>query len=87
MSMIRRQRALRILVSAAVAMSASAFAAKAQGFGRSRGNSGPPVENRPKVDEKAYKAALDRIPVPTEKYDPWGGARAADPAKPPKKSN
>jgi hypothetical protein len=85
MSMIRRRRALRILVSAAAAM--SACAARAQGFGRSRGNSGPPVENRPKVDEKAYKAALDRIPVPTEKYDPWGGARAADPAKPPKKSN
>ncbi|MCP3469131.1 hypothetical protein NLM33_02185 [Bradyrhizobium sp. CCGUVB1N3] len=55
--------------------------------GRSRGNSGPPVENHPKVDEKAYNAALDRIPVPTEKYDPWGGARAADPARPPKKSN
>jgi hypothetical protein len=30
-----------------------------------------PVENRPKVDEKAYKAALEKIPVPSEKYDPW----------------
>ena len=86
--MIRRRRALRVLVSAAAAMSASAYAAHAQGFGRSRGNSGPPVESHPKVDEKAYKAALDRIPVPTEKYDPWGGARGAtDPAKPPRKSN
>ena len=33
-----------------------------------------------KVDEKAYKAALERIPEPKEKYDPWGVARPADPA-------
>jgi hypothetical protein len=37
-----------------------------------------------KVDEKAYKAALERIPEPKEKYDPWGIARPADPAKKPK---
>ena len=43
-------------------------------------------ERRPKVDEKAYKAALDRIPVPDEKYDPWGGARATD-TKASKKKN
>jgi hypothetical protein len=36
---------------------------------------------RPKVDEKAYKAALERIPEPKEKYDPWGVARPADAAK------
>jgi hypothetical protein len=34
-----------------------------------------------KVDEKAYKAALERIPEPKDKYDPWGVARPADPAK------
>jgi hypothetical protein len=34
------------------------------------------------VDEKAYKAALDRIPEPKEKYDPWGVARPAEPNKP-----
>ena len=28
-------------------------------------------DDRPKVDEKAYKAALERIPEPKEKYDPW----------------
>jgi hypothetical protein len=38
-----------------------------------------------KVDEKAYKAALERIPEPKEKYDPWGVARPADPATPAKK--
>jgi hypothetical protein len=35
-----------------------------------------------KADESAYKAALEKIPEPKEKYDPWGGiARPADPAK------
>ena len=38
-------------------------------------------EQRPQVDEKAYKAALERIPEPKEKYDPWGAARPAEPAK------
>ena len=26
----------------------------------------------PKVDDKAYKAALERIPDSKEKFDPWG---------------
>lgn len=38
-------------------------------------------ETRPPVDEKAYKAALERIPDSKEKYDPWGVARPAEPAK------
>ena len=38
-------------------------------------------EKKPEVDEQAYKAALDRIPEPKEKYDPWGGARPSEPAK------
>jgi hypothetical protein len=38
-------------------------------------------EKQNKVDEKAYKAALERIPEPKEKYDPWGVARPAEPAK------
>jgi hypothetical protein len=33
------------------------------------------------VDEKAYKAALEKIPEPKEKYDPWSGARPAEPGK------
>ncbi|HKU06622.1 MAG TPA: hypothetical protein VJR30_11170 [Bradyrhizobium sp.] len=39
------------------------------------------VEKKPEVDEKAYKAALERIPEPKEKYDPWSGARPTEPAK------
>ena len=38
-------------------------------------------EKKPVVDEQAYKAALERIPEPKEKYDPWSGARPAEPAK------
>jgi hypothetical protein len=53
----------------------------------SGGRSGPPVENHPKVDERAYKAALERIPEPDKKYDPWDIARPAEPPKTGKKSN
>ena len=38
-------------------------------------------QKKPEVDEKAYKAALDRIPTPKQAYDPWGVARPAEPAK------
>ncbi len=38
-------------------------------------------EKKPVVDEQAYKAALERIPEPKEKYDPWSGARPAESAK------
>ena len=41
-------------------------------------------EKKPPVDEKAYKAALERIPESKEKYDPWGVARPAEPARKPK---
>lgn len=47
----------------------------------------PPAQKQhatPKVDENAYKAALERIPEPKEKYDPWGVARPTEPAKKPK---
>jgi hypothetical protein len=36
---------------------------------------------KPKVDENAYKAALERIPEPKEKYDPWAVTKSAEPAK------
>jgi hypothetical protein len=40
-------------------------------------------QKKPQVDEKAYKAALDRIPEPKEKYDPWGAARPTQADKTP----
>ncbi|WP_314960470.1 hypothetical protein [Bradyrhizobium cosmicum] len=73
---------MRILVIAAAMLALTAASAEAQGRGRGQPNEGAPkADNKPKVDEKAYKAALERIPEPKEKYDPWSGARPAEPAK------
>lgn len=73
---------MRILVIAAAVLGLTAASAEAQGRGRGQPNeSGQKADNRPKVDEKAYKAALERIPEPKDKYDPWSGARPAEPAK------
>ena len=43
-------------------------------------HAGPPTETRPRVDEKAYKAALERIPTPKKPYDPWGQVHDSEPA-------
>jgi hypothetical protein len=40
------------------------------GGGRHQGDDRKSEQN-PQVDEKAYKAALERNPEPKEKYDPW----------------
>jgi hypothetical protein len=31
-----------------------------------------------KANDRDYKAALDRVPPPTQKYDPWGTLRPAN---------
>jgi hypothetical protein len=51
---------------------------------RAPNEGGAKADQKPKVDEKAYKAALERIPESKEKYDPWSGARPNEPAKKPK---
>jgi len=43
----------------------------------------PSGETKPRVDEKAYKAALDRIPTPKKPYDPWGQVHEPEPAAKP----
>ena len=75
---------MRILVIAAAVLALTAATAHAQGSRRSPNEAGAKADNKPKVDEKAYKAALDRIPESKEKYDPWSGARPSEPAKKPK---
>ncbi|WP_027534735.1 hypothetical protein [Bradyrhizobium sp. WSM3983] len=78
---------MRILVIAATVLALTVASAQAQmgGGGRRQPNeSGAKADNKPKVDEKAYKAALERIPESKEKYDPWGGARPSEPTKKPK---
>lgn len=73
---------IRFLVSALmVLLWTAATPAMAQMGGGKRGHRGEQKSDaaKPKVDEKAYKAALERIPEPKEKYDPWGIARAPAP--------
>jgi hypothetical protein len=35
----------------------------------------PTEDKKPRVDEKDYKSALDRIPAAEQKVDPWGNVR------------
>ncbi|HLI99551.1 MAG TPA: hypothetical protein VKT76_07535 [Bradyrhizobium sp.] len=73
-------KATGIAILVAVLLVPSAYA---QGFGKKSGSrSGAPVENKAKVDDKAYKAALDRIPTPKKGYDPWGQVHDSEPSKP-----
>jgi hypothetical protein len=80
-------KAIKIPIVIAAVVSLLALPAYAQGLGKKGGRGGPPVENHPKIDEKAYKAALDRIPTPKQGYDPWGQARQSDSPKTPNKPN
>jgi uncharacterized membrane protein YkoI len=78
--------AMKTFTVAAVMLALIAVPAHAQmGGKRHRGDDDKKTDQKkPQVDEKAYKAALERIPEPKEKYDPWGVARPAEPAKKPK---
>jgi hypothetical protein len=72
---------------AAVILALVAMPAHAQMGGGGKGHRGEEKadqktdQKKSKVDDAAYKAALERIPDPKEKYDPWGVARPAEPAK------
>ena len=69
-----------ILIAAMLAL--VSLPAHAQMGGGRRQPDGPKAEQKKtQVDEKAYKAALERIPEPKEKYDPWGGARPTESGK------
>jgi hypothetical protein len=81
----RETRQMRIVTIATVMLALIAVPAHSQmGGKRNKGDDSKADQSTKKVDEKAYKAALERIPEPKEKYDPWGIARPADPAKKPK---
>jgi hypothetical protein len=77
---------MKTLAVAVAMLALVAVPAHAQmgGGKRHQGGEGKTEPKKPQVDEKAYKAALDRIPEPKEKYDPWGVARPAESAKKPK---
>jgi hypothetical protein len=76
---------MRLFLLAITALAFLVAPASAQMAGkRSGGADHAKLPEAPKPDEKAYKAALERIPDPKEKYDPWGGV-VASPAAPAKK--
>lgn len=79
--MMGRAKAITTLAVAATIISSLVVPASAQLGQKGGGYRGPPAENHPKIDEKAYKAALDRIPEPSKKYDPWDVARPTVSAK------
>ena len=76
---------MKTLTVAAAVLALIALPAHAQmGGKRHQGDEKKSEQKKPEVDEKAYKAALERIPEPKKKFDPWGVARPAEPAKKPK---
>jgi hypothetical protein len=78
---------MKTFAVAAVMLALIAVPAHAQmGGKRPKSDEKKTEEPSKKIDEKAYKAALERIPEPKEKYDPWGVARPAEPAKKPKQT-
>ena len=74
---------MKTFTVATVMLALLTMAAHAQAR-RPAGEEKKKTEQKQQVDEKAYKAALEKIPEPKEKYDPWGVARPAEPAKKPK---
>jgi hypothetical protein len=71
----------RFTIAMAVLVLIAAPAQAQLGGKRPRGEEKKTDQKKTEVDEKAYKAALEKIPEPKEKYDPWGVARPAEPAK------
>jgi hypothetical protein len=68
--------AIAVAVAALIAMPANAQFKK----GIEHDEKKPDIRQQ-KADEKAYKSALEKIPDPKEKYDPWGVTKPAEPAK------
>jgi len=67
---------MRIVIAAMVLVLALPnWPAQAQMGGRRSPSEEKRGPAKPQVDEKAYKAALDSIPEPKNKYDPWSAAR------------
>jgi hypothetical protein len=86
--MISGMKAVKMPVVAATVFLSLIPPAYSQGLTHfSKRDSAPPAQNVPKIDEKAYNSALERIPAPDKPYDPWGVARPADAPKGTKKTN
>lgn len=57
--------------------------ANAQMGSKKGSHAAPTADDKPKVDEKAYNAALKRIPDPKKPYDPWSQVHDGEPAPKP----
>ena len=66
-----------LMAVALLALIAVPAHAQMSGGGRHKSDAGTKTEAPKQIDEKAYNAALERIPEPKQKYDPWGVARPA----------
>jgi len=77
---------MKPLMVAAAILALIAMPAHAQMGGRRHQSNDKTEQKKPQIDEKAYKSALERIPDPKEKYDPWGVARPSGPIKKPKQN-
>ena len=75
---------MKTLTMTAVMLALLAMPAHAQARRPGGGEEKKTDQKKPVVDEKAYKAALERIPDSKEKYDPWSITKPAEPAKKPK---
>lgn len=65
-----------IAATAAIALLTSSAFAQGMGLGRNHARGQKAAQtHKPKVDEKAYKDALGRIPESKEPVDPWRGVR------------
>jgi hypothetical protein len=69
------ERSMRAFIAAALAITMLTLPAYAQRSGGKRHQEQPQNagQKKPKIDEKAYKGALDSIPE--KKADPWGKMR------------
>jgi hypothetical protein len=73
---------MRSFVVALTATALLTTPAQAQGARKHQpqDNVAPTEDKKPKVDEKDYKSALERIPASEQKVDPWQNVR--QPPKP-----
>jgi hypothetical protein len=74
------------LAMATTAVSITSADAQMDGGHHRRGEGADPkaTAKTPKVDEKAYNAALKTIPDSKDKFDPWGSLGVSPVAKKPK---
>jgi hypothetical protein len=84
----KAMKTFRAVMAAAVTLGLLAAPAAAQMGGKGMRPSEKPADpeaaKRKAAQDRAYKAALERIPDSKEKYDPWGGVVPADSGKKPK---